>query len=449
MLNTTAKPESTWLVFWMIICSGIGGILYGYDVGVYSGALPFIRDSLSLSTDQVGFIGGAVFGGGLIGTLATGYLSDKFGRRTMIIVSSILFLIGVIALLFAQLFITILLSRIVMGIGIGIVSVAVPSYLSEIAPTSVRGKSVAVFQLFLTLGILLAYVIDYFFTPSGSWRAMFAVIIVPSIILFITMMRLPESPRWLTANGKSREALDILHRTRSLQEAEKEMQGIVETLNAEHARWRDLFSRKLALALFLAVFVAVFNQFTAINGFLQYAPDVFRQAGFASGNTQMEGAMALGLINLIGTIIALSLVDKLGRRTLLMTGTGGVVLSYIFLALASHANLAPISSLFGLIAFVFFFAIGPGVVVWLAISELFPTEVRAKGVAIGLFASSLSAWLVTTVFLQIKEVLGLAGTYWLFAACTVVYFIVVAKLLPETKQRSLEQVQKEMAAKRS
>ncbi|MDO8954605.1 MAG: sugar porter family MFS transporter [Gammaproteobacteria bacterium] len=440
-----SKLNFQWLMMWMIICSGIGGILYGYDVGVYSGALPFIRSDFNLSTNQLSVIGGAVFGGGLLGTIATGYLSDKFGRRTMIIISSVLFLLGIIWILVAKSFLTLLCARLTMGVGVGIVAVAVPSYLSEIAPAKIRGKSVAVFQLFLTIGILIAYMVDKFYTPTGNWHAMFMLITIPAVVLFITMLCLPESPRWLIANGKNTRALDVIHCTRSALEAELEIRGITESLNAKQSCWRDLFSRQLALPLFLTIFVVIFNQLTAINGFLQYAPEVFSQAGFASNGSAMEGAIALGAINLLGTLLALSLVDKLGRRTLLMFGTGGVVLSYIFLAIFTHIESAPIISLFGLVAFVFFFAIGPGVVVWLVISELFPTELRSKGVALGIFFSSLFGWIVTTSFLQIKDYLGLSGTYSLFAICTLIYFIVVAKWLPETKQKSLEQIQKELA----
>jgi SP family galactose:H+ symporter-like MFS transporter len=444
MRNTTTPSKSSWLTIWMILCSGIGGILYGYDVGVYSGALPFIKQAISLSTNEIGIIGGAVFGGGLLGTIATGYLSDKFGRRSMIIVSSILFLIGIAGILLANSFISLLAARLIMGIGVGIVAVAVPSYLSEIAPTHMRGGSVTVFQLFLTLGILLAYLVDEVFTASGSWRSMFAVIIIPSVVLFVTMLFLPESPRWLMANGKNKKAEAILLQTRSVYEAKQEMKDILDSLCNSGSRWKDLFSFSLALPIFLAVFVAIFNQLTAINGFLQYAPEVFSQAGFTSNSSAMQGAIALGVINFIGTIIGLLLVDRVGRRSLLMVGTGGVVLSYVFLALAAHLNFHPIASLIGLIAFVFSFAIGPGVVVWLVISELFPTEVRGKGIAIGLFASSLAAWVVTSIFLQIKETLGLGGTYCLFAVCTLVYFLVITKYLPETKQKSLEQVQREL-----
>tara|TARA_R110000868_G_scaffold69261_1_gene204147 strand:+ start:23433 stop:24737 length:1305 start_codon:yes stop_codon:yes gene_type:complete len=432
----------------MIVCAGLGGILYGYDIGVYSGALPFIRDQLHLSTHQVGFIGGAMFGGSLVGTLITGYLSDQFGRRKMIIAASALFMIAVLAIVNSTTFSGLLISRIILGIGIGVVQVAVPTYLSEVAPTSVRGLSVTMFQLFLTIGIVSAYLIDYGFTAIGDWQAMFAVIAIPASVLLISMIILPESPRWLFSKLRTEEAIAVLHRTHSPEEAKLELSEIVASIDAKHGRWRDLFTSKLALPLFIAFFIAIFNQLTAINGFLQYAPIVFRSAGFTSNTGAMMGTVGLGAINFIGTVLAMILVDRVGRRRLIIIGTAGIVVSYAFLAITSHMHLsqhvAGITSLVGLLAFVVMYAVGPGVVVWLAMQEFFPTEVRAKGLALCLFANSLTAWVITTSFLWIKDGLGLSGTYWLFGICTLAYCVVSAKFLPETKQRSLEEVQMDL-----
>jgi len=280
--NESNKSDHKAITFWMIVLSGIGGILYGYDVGVFSGAIPFIRETIfahvpaSQMATKIGIIGGAVFGGGLVGTLITGYLADRFGRRMMIIVSCVVFLLGILCILLANSFAALLAARLLLGVGVGIVAVAVPLYLAEVAPTKIRGKGVTVFQLFLTLGILLAYVVDLYFTPSGSWRSMFAVIIIPALILLVSMLALPESPRWLVSKRKDDAALKVLKRIRNADEAQKELDmlqhslKIVEESKRKYGTWSELFSKKLALPLFLAIFVAVFNQFTAINGFLQY-----------------------------------------------------------------------------------------------------------------------------------------------------------------------------------
>lgn len=461
MNNETQRYKS--LTVWMIILSGIGGILYGYDVGVFSGAMPFIQSSIFGGFNQAtmmrytGIIGGAVFGGGLFGTLITGYLADKFGRRNIIIFSCLIFLLGILFIITAHSFLSLLIARLLLGVGVGIVAVVVPLYLAEVAPTNIRGKSVTVFQLFLTIGILLAYVVDLYFTPTGNWRAMFAVIMLPAAILLISMMVLPQSPRWLVTKSRYSKALKILHRIRNPQEAEHELEEIKASVQQHeklqsYGTWSALFDQPMLKPLALAVFVAIFNQFTAINGFLQYAPAVFHEAGFQSSNGAMMASISLGLVNFIVTAIALTLIDKLGRRRLVLIGTAGMVIAYALLASLSSSllrtylssSITDTVSLIGLLLIVACFAIGPGVVVWLAISELFPTEVRGKGMSIGLFASSLAAWFVTSIFLEIQTRLGLHGSYIIFGVCTLIYFLVVWKFLPETNQKSLETVQKEL-----
>jgi MFS transporter, SP family, galactose:H+ symporter len=347
-------------------------------------------------------------------------------------------------LLFSNTFLALLLARIIIGTGVGITAVSVPSYISEIAPIAIRGRSIAIFQLFLTFGILAAYIIDEFFVPSGNWRAMFAVITIPALIFFITMYFLPESPRWLISKGKNEQAYLILRRFQKSEAIENEIQEINIVLNNEQSKWKDLLSSNLIFPLFLSIFIGVFNQLTAINGFLQYAPHVFNNAGFVSLISSMKCSIVLGIINCIGTIVGMVLVDKVGRCILLKLGTGGIVIAYFFLAIAYILHFNPFSSLIGLIFFVFCFAIGPGMVAWIIASELFPTHVRGKGMAIVLFSTSLFGWLVTTSFLQIEEKFTLGYTYVLFGTFTLIYYIVITKLLPETKQKSLEQIQIDM-----
>lgn len=433
------------LISLMITCAAIGGILYGYDIGVYAGALPFIRDQLGLNVYQVSWIGSAMFAGTLFSTIVTGYLSDRFGRKKMIIFASIVFFIAVIGIVNADNYRFLLAARLLLGIGVGIVQVAVPSYLSEIAPTNLRGLSIALFQLLLTAGIATAYLVGLYFTPTGNWHAMFMVIIVPTAILFLSMLLLPESPRWLIANLQNDKAKNILERIYPPEEARQELKDIIASFKQRQGRLQDLFNRRLAFPLFIGLFVAIFNQLTAINGLLQYAPEVFHSAGFSSRSSDMVAALGLGVINIIGTTFAMLVVDKIGRRRLLVIGTTGAAMAYIFLAICQHQGFSGIYDVIGLLAFVLFFAIGPGVVVWLVMSEFFPTNVRAKGLSLCLFANSLAGWVITSSFLHIIKHFGLGGTYSLFAILTIIYCLVCTKLLPETKQKSLEQVQSELS----
>lgn len=423
-----------------------GGILYGYDIGVISGALLFIKDAIPMTDTQIGIIVGAVLGGGLVGTLLAGPLGDRYGRRFLIMTSSAIFILGVCFILLAHSFLTILCARLLLGVGVGVVSVAVPLYVAEIVPAKDRGKYMTFFQLLLTFGIVMAYFVDLFFTSSGNWRAMFAVVLIPAIILFIGMLFLPETPRWLIANGQSQRARIILTRIRlSEHEVEKDIRLIKASLHATTGSWNELFSSACILPTIIAVAIAICNQLTGINSFLQYAPLILKNAGIGSDWVTMLGSAGIGLLNFLCTIIAIIFIDSLGRRPLLLIGITGVIASEIYLGIIQHMMLSPVSlgifSLLGLFAFIVFFAIGPGVVVWLAISELFPTRVRGKGIALCLFFNSLASTLLATFFLPLTHKLGMSQTYWLFALFTTIYFLIAFFLLPETKTKSLEEIQ--------
>lgn len=435
----------------LIICIAglvsIGGILYGYDIGVISGALLFIRKTIPMNDTEVGLIVGAVLGGGLLGTLLAGPVSDHFGRRILIILSSIIFICGVVSILFANNFMTLLISRLLLGIGVGVVAVAVPLYVAEIVPSKDRGKYVTFFQLLITFGIVLAYFVDLLFTPSQNWRAMFAVLLCPSLILFFGMVFLPETPRWLIANNRLDKAKKILQRIRITEsEVEHDIQEIQNSLRElRKETWGELFSHELLLPSLVAISIAIFSQLTGINSFLQYAPLILDNAGINSNFVSMLGSLGIGLLNFLCTMIALVLIDTLGRRPLLLIGVAGVFLSEVFLGAVNYSipnsPNAGFFSLIGLLCFIMFFAIGPGVVVWLVISELFPTQVRGKGVSICLFFNSLASTLLSTLFLPLLKFLGMAQTYWLFAFFTLGYFFVTYFFLPETKKRSLEEIQ--------
>lgn len=427
----------------------VGGILYGYDIGVISGALLFINQTIPMTETQLGLIVGAVLGGGLFGTLLAGPVSDRFGRRFLILLASVIFIFGIIAILGAQNFLMLMLARILLGVGVGIVSVAVPLYVAEIVPSEDRGKYVTFFQLLLTFGIVLAYVIDLAFTPSQNWRGMFAVLLIPSLILFVGMCILPETPRWLIAKNQLEKARKILTRIRRSEcEVNRDMEEIQESLkniNNKKESWRELFSSQWIVPSLVAIAIAIFNQLTGINSFLQYAPLILKKAGISSNYVSMAGSAGMGLLNFLFTVIAITLIDTLGRRPLLLTGIVGVIFSEIFLSFinysmpnSSHAGLL---SLIGLLFFIMSFAIGPGVVVWLAIAELFPTQIRGKGMAICLFFNSLAATLLASTFLPVVKWLGMGSTYCLFAFFTLGYFFVVYFFLPETKARSLEDIQ--------
>lgn len=433
-------------MFWISCLVSIGGILYGYDVGVISGALLFIQQTIPMTDTQMGVIVGAVLGGGLIGTLLAGPIGDHYGRRLLIMGSSIIFLLGVCLVLCAHTFTTLLLGRLLLGVGVGVVVVAVPLYVSEMVTANDRGKYVTFFQLLLTFGIVSAYFVDLLLTPSGNWRGMFAVVLAPALILFVGMLFLPETPRWLLLHGRADCARRILKRIRKDNVlVEKDIKEIETSLQATEGAWRELCSPSFLLPTITAIAIAICNQLTGINSFLQYAPLILKNAGISSDMVSMLGSAGIGMLNFICTIIAILFIDTLGRRPLLLLGVGGVVVSELYLGIVQTLAISPamngILSLLGLFAFIICFAIGPGVVVWLAISELFPTRVRGKGIALCLFFNSLASTLLATFFLPMSHYLGMAKTYWLFAIFTLGYFFVTYYLLPETKTKSLEEIQ--------
>ena len=245
----TPKSKQVFSLF-IIFFAGLGGILYGYDIGVISGALLFVQQSIPMTQTQLGFIVGAVLSGGLIGTLITGPLADHYGRRFMILAACIVFITGVILILLSNSFTTLLGARLLLGSGIGIIAVAAPLYLTEIVPAKIRGRSLTIFQLLLTFGILLAYFIDLLFTPSGNWRGMFAVILIPASILFFGMLKFPETPRWLLSKNRITDAQKILLKTRTNSEAENEFNQIQKSLKTIKTGWMALFSRNLRLPLY-------------------------------------------------------------------------------------------------------------------------------------------------------------------------------------------------------
>lgn len=439
------KTKNNFL-FYIAGLVSIGGILYGYDMGVISGALLFIRHSIPMNDTQVGLIVGAVLGGGLVGTLIAGPIGDRFGRRFLISLSSLIFILGVLFILMAHSFFMLFLARLFLGVGVGVVAVSVPLYVAEIVPTKDRGKFVTFFQLLLTFGIVLAYFVDLLFTSSGDWRAMFAILLIPAMILFFGIFFLPESPRWLMANNREKEAREVLQKIRHHHsEVDQDLHLIRQGLKQVQGSWRELFSHQLILPSMVAVAVAIFNQLTGINSFLQYAPLILKNAGISSNLVTMIGSVGIGILNFLFTIIAISLIDSLGRRPLLLVGVAGVIASEIFLGLINYfipdSPNAGILSLIGLLFFIMFFAVGPGVVVWLVISELFPTQVRGKGIAVCLFFNSLASTTLATFFLPLVKHLGVGQTYWLFALFTLGYFVVVYYFLPETKEKSLEEIQ--------
>lgn len=443
--NQKIKP----FAYFIIMFAGLGGMLYGYDIGVISGALLFVQHSIQLNDAELSTIVAAVLGGGAVATLVTGYLADRFGRRTMISIASAIFIVGVLLLVFSTNYAMLLTARLIQGIGIGIITIIIPLYLAETAPSSIRGRSVTVFQLFLTGGILLAFVVDLAFTHSGNWRGMFACVLVPGVLLFIGSFFLTKSPRWLYSQGQLKEALVALRKSQSDEEAKHDIQEMRSTLTNEtnlsiNQFLKFITQRKFLKPFLIALAVASLNQLTGINSILQFVTLILHSTGLSSEFVSMLGSVGVGLINFIVTIIALSLIDKVGRKPLLMLGTAGTVIALFysgFICTWPDSLLKGELLTLGLFIFIFFYAIGPGVVVWLVLSELLPMSIRSKGMAICLFVNSAISAILASVFLVMAHNYGFQSVFWLCGSCTVFYFLLAAFALPETKNKTLEEIE--------
>lgn len=442
MSNARERPY----VFFIFSFAAIGGLLYGYDIGVISGALLFIDKDIALTSGQTSLIVSAVLGGGAIATLISGPLADWLGRKTMIFISSIILLIGTIFLAGAFSFATLLTGRLIQGISVGIITIVVPLYLTETTPKNLRGRGIATFQLILTGGILLAYSINLLFAPTENWRGMFLCITIPTLFFLLGAIFIPESPIWLFSQGKREKARTVFLKIRREKEALKEIKELEEIAKKTHPSIKKIrWKKHYALPLFLALSIGILNQLTGINVILQYITIILRDAGLEMDWMSLLGSTGIGLINFLTTLLSLILIDKIGRRVLLLVGSGGIIF-FLCLGAIIFYGLPPSPSkgfliLATMVGYICSFAIGPGVVVWLAISEILPNAIRSKGMGAALFLNSLFSTIYASFFLALVKSIGYGGVFFLSMCFTTLYFILTFILLPETKHKTLEEIE--------
>jgi sugar porter (SP) family MFS transporter len=436
-------------VLYVMFFAGLGGFLYGFDVGVITGAIVFMQKELNLSERELSFIVAAVLGGGSIATLFSGFLADLISRKNMIIIAALLFIIGIFLTITSHSYNAILWGRLVQGIGVGVIIIVMPLYIIETTPAALRGRSVTLFQLFLTAGILVSSASDVLFHKSGNWRAMFSIALIPGVIFFIGSLFLVKSPRWLFKNGYKEKAKEVLMRIVDKNEAEKSIKELLEIEKVSKSGLsfsiKLFFSKPYFIPCMLALSVAILNQLTGINSLIQFSTYIINKSGISSVLVSMTGTVGITFMNFIVTLIAFTIIDKWGRRPLVIMGTLGTAISLIFLGFISFfLKASPLQgylTILGLIMFICFFAIGPGVVVWLAISEILPLKIRSITMSIALFANSLTSAVLAAFFMDLSKFIGYAANFWFCGLCTFIYFIVVYYLLPETKGKTLEEIE--------
>jgi MFS transporter, SP family, galactose:H+ symporter len=432
-------------IYIIAIISGISGMLFGYDTGVISGAILFIKQEFSLSSLIQGIVVSAVLIGAIIGAFMGGSMADRFGRRKMIIVASIIFAAGAIGTSLAPEIITLIIGRIIVGIAIGMASFIAPLYISELSPPKIRGSLVTFNQLFITVGIVISYGVDYALAPINGWRYMLGLAAIPAVILLISMSFMPRSPRWLVNEGKKDKARSTLIKIRKRSDVEDELDEIITSLSKQKAGWKELFNPLIKPAMIVGVLLAIFQQVTGINTVIYYAPTIFEFAGFHSSAAAIFATFVVGFVNVGFTIVAIFLLDRIGRRKLLLIGLAGmsgtlIMLGIVFF-LPSLLNVLGTLAAAILMAYVGFFAIGLGPVFWLLISEIYPLKVRGLAMSIVTEANWGSNLVIALTFLILIQLLGRAGTFWLYGAVGIIALIFTYTYVPETKGRTLEEIE--------
>jgi sugar porter (SP) family MFS transporter len=429
----------------------LGGLLFGFDTAVISGTTAGLTHAYSLSHGQLGFTVAIALVGTVIGAATAGSLGQRYGSREMLRLTAILYVLSAIGCAFAPSWTFLLAARFLGGLGIGGSSVLGPVYIAELAPPKLRGRLVGTFQINIVIGILLAYLSNYLIgllnLGAMEWRLQLGIAAVPAAIFFALLFGIPRSARWLTTQDRLDEAREVLEMMGS-PNSEAELADIRESLHMErNQKQASLFEStgnrlRYGKPIFLAIAIGAFNQLSGINAILYYLNDIFAAAGFSrvSGNMQ---AVAIGAMNLVATLVGMALIDRVGRKMLLMIGAVGtaICLSIVAAIFATHQHLAVL--VWALVAYIAFFAISQGAVVWVYISEIFPTRVRGKGQSLG----SGTHWVLNAALSWTFPIIAArSGAYpfIFFAAMMVLQFIVVLLFFPETKQVSLEELQRKL-----
>lgn len=426
---------------WSIIIA-LGGFLFGLDTAVISGAEQKIQELWKLNVFEHGLTVSIALIGTVVGAMLGGIPSDNLGRKKTLFWIAVLFLVSAVGSALAIDWYTFLVFRFVGGLGVGCSSVTAPMYISELAPASHRGRLVAMFQFNVVLGILIAFFSNYLLQDLGenSWRWMLGVQAFPATLFLVLVLFIPESPRWLVVKkGLVDEALEIL-RLINPQKAESELNAIrlSHTVQFSDQTGDNLFSKKYSFPVMLAILFAVFNQVSGINAIIYYAPRIFEMTGLGTDSALLSSA-GLGLVNFVFTLLAVNFIDRYGRRTLMLIGSVGVIITLALVANSFYTqNFSGYAVPVYLFVYIAFFAFSQGAVIWVFISEIFPNEVRAKGQALGSFTHWLMATVIAFAFPFITEKLGAGNSFMLFAIMMVLQLLFVWKVMPETKGRSLE-----------
>lgn len=430
------------------LIAALGGFLFGFETAVISGAETTIQSLWSLSDFWQGFTVASSLIGTVVGSLIAGIPAKKYGRKKVLIAIAVLYLFSAIGCASFSVWTLFVLFRFMGGLAVGASSVVGPMYISEISPAHLRGRLAGSFQLMIVTGIFIAYLTNFLFIDLGenSWRWMLGIMVVPAAMFLLLLRSIPESPRWLILNGRDNEAVPVMRRL-SETDPNKAIDDIRNSV-AEHKE--NLFRARYAKPILYAVLLAMFNQLSGINAIIYYAPRIFEMAGFDKADAYLQPVYIVGC-NLLFTLLAMQLIDRFGRKTLLLIGSVGMI---VFLALTANAldgtGGGSSNVLIYLIGFIAFFAFSQGAVIWVFIAEIFPNAVRSQGGSLGSFTHWIMAMAISWIFPSIAAIsnngvhTGVVYSFYFFAAMMLLHLIFVWRVMPETKGKSLESIQKEL-----
>ncbi|WP_319517969.1 sugar porter family MFS transporter [uncultured Martelella sp.] len=437
----------------IVIVAALFGMLFGFDQGVISGALPFIKQDFTITPFMEGVITSAVPLGAVGGTIVAMVTTDRYGRKPMLILGAVIFLVGslISALAFNQYILT--LARLLIGVGIGASAMTAPMFLAEVAPARIRGTIVSAFQLMITIGIMVSYMSDAAFGGSGDWRWMIGVGVFPSIIALVGILLSPETPRWLTLNSNADKARDIIAKLQP-ESSDAEIDGIIaeikESAKDEEAKpsWSTFLKKGILPITSFAMIVFVLQQLSGINAIIYYAPEIFKNAGFSGTTTDLLATVGIGVVNVALTVVAMYLVESMGRRKLLIMGFIGTSAAMALVTVATMINIAatPYLAMIGIFAFIAFFAVSLGPLPWLYMAELFPLRLRPRGMALASVANWFFNFVVALLFPELLAGIGIVGTFAIFTGFCVIGIFYAIAVAPETKGVTLEEIEQRTVA---
>jgi SP family arabinose:H+ symporter-like MFS transporter len=443
--STTADKGSSLYILLATIVAATSGLLFGFDIAVINGALIFLREQLHLAVVETEMAASSLLFGCIFGASAAGWLSDRFGRKRVLMISGLLFALSAIGAAIPHTLAQFAAARLAGGLAVGAASVLAPLYIAEVAPARNRGMLVALNQMTIVTGILLSYLVNWLlaFNAQNGWRWMFATAAVPATIFFVAMFFVPESPRWLVENQRGPEALRVLTRVNGDVIARQELQQIQEAVAQETGSLLELLQPGLRRAFWIGVSLAILQQITGINTVIFYGSIIFKEHVAHQSNTSAVSVnVVVGVVNFLMTIVALGLIDKLGRRPLLMISTAMMAacqaaLGFAFLLKAPPAMLVLTIVLFCVAAF----AVGLGPGVWVLLSEIFPTRIRGRAMSIATICLWIACTVLTMTFLSLVKAISATGAFLIYSGMCVVTFFIVWRFVPETKGRSLEEIE--------